>query len=121
MFGLFRSSHPQPKKSVSRQSRPRLEQLEDRYCPAAAMVSYLAAYSCGNWVTVYGQVSDESPETAQVILGGSLNAVVVPDSSGYFDYTDYVFGSGSADPGPWSGDRRDAERKDGLAVGGGQR
>src|SRR5262245_17048446 len=86
MFRVLWPSRPQRKKAPPLR-RLSLEQLEDRYCPAAPVLSPLQVVSDGVSVTISGQVLDENPESAMILLSGGVSGVAYADSSGQFSYT----------------------------------
>ncbi len=86
MFGLFRSAPSKPRSSRAPRAQLGLEQLEERNCPAAPSISGLTATHIGSWLAIEGTVTDESPATAQVRIGGALSTQITPDASGWFGY-----------------------------------
>src|SRR5262245_11656930 len=63
-------------------ARLAVEQLEDRFCPVAPMLSNLGAVHIGSSLVVSGRVLDESPGTVRVTLTGAVSPQVPPNSSG---------------------------------------
>jgi hypothetical protein len=86
MFGLFRTARPTSRSQRTLQAQLRVEQLEDRNCPAAPSISGLTATHIGSWLAVEGTVSDDRPATSHVSLGGAASTTVTPDASGWFGY-----------------------------------
>src|SRR5262249_17642102 len=98
MLGLllpFRFRKRPCRPAPGRQSRLQVEQLEDRFCPAAPTLSALTATQIGSSLVVTGQVSDESPATVRVDLGSAVTASVTPKCNGYFSYIQDNFSGGS--------------------------
>ncbi len=86
MFDLFGSLRSRPRTSPPRRARPSLEQLEDRFTPAAPSISDFTATHIGSYLAIEGKVTDETPATTSVALGGAVSATVTPDASGWFNY-----------------------------------
>jgi hypothetical protein len=86
MFGLFQRSRRARRPSPLPRSRPAVEQLEDRLCPAAPMFMGMSATHISSFLVVSGNIMDEAPTTAHVALTGAVAATVTPDANGHFEY-----------------------------------
>src|SRR2546421_494470 len=91
MLACFFGRRPKIGSGRLRQVRPSLELLETRDCPSAAVItSFTAINTDGYHVQLSGQVTDESPGTCVVQLGGpsALQGRTVPvNTDGTFSIT----------------------------------
>lgn len=90
MFGFLRSArglasrHPRVERS-----RLHLEQLEDRLCPAAPVITQFTAVplNSGQSVQLSGTVQDENPGAVLLNVNGVVFASTTTDSAGNFSLT----------------------------------
>jgi len=74
--------------------RPALEPLEDRWCPAAPVISLSWEPVGASMVTLSGAVQDETPAGMWIMFSGRCFGMTTTDSSGAFSVTLKPSGSG---------------------------
>jgi hypothetical protein len=87
MLGLFSRPKRKPGGNVPRRSRPTLELLEARDCPASPTINLTAVVRPGHLVELSGSVTDDNPAGVMVTFSGVVSGTTFPDASGHFDYT----------------------------------
>ncbi len=84
MFGILSQLLSKKQKKVPNSYRPRIEQLEDRWCPA---ISFNATVLAGHSVQFSGTVSGEYYSGVHVWITGAATASTTTDSNGNYSLT----------------------------------
>src|SRR5262245_41938718 len=86
MIGFLTRARRPSRQIPFRRARLALESLEGRVVPAAPTIASLSGRIVGSHVIITGQVTDEAPGKVSISLSGSVNASVMANSAGAFEY-----------------------------------
>ncbi len=91
---LTRSTRPY-RRPQQHQTRPRIEALETRDCPAPVVAQLAVVYGSGRNVTIQGMVRDDNPGTCTVSLDGVVSGTAQVAADGTFSLAAVASGLGN--------------------------